>query len=418
MDSMEQAISWLQTLPPFGVLAMMFLIAYIENIFPPSPSDAALVFAGTLIGIGVIRFAPALISGDLGQRVGVYDGVRSGALLRATFCFRALPSLSAGQRHSSGRALVHRFGYSVIVANRFLAGTRAFVSFFAGMSKMSLPVTTLLSALSAAVWNSILLYLGMVFANNWRVGAEYLALYSKVATAVFGAAVVVFLWWFFRKRRKIEDRGSRIEDRESKIEGQESPSAYCSRSSILCFDPLSSILYLRSSTLYPRSMDILKRLRVRAATQLQHIVLPEGEDDRTIVAASKIAEDRLARITVLGDEEKIRSRARSLGVSMTNVPILDHRRSPDLEGYAREFYELRRAKGVTMEEAAKQILDPLYFGNLMVRRGAADGSVAGATNTAHTVRSALLTLGLKQGFNVLSSVMVMVGPNRVESTAR
>ena len=86
MDSMEQAISWLQTLPPFGVLAVMFLIAYIENIFPPSPSDAALVFAGTLIGIGVIGFAPALIVATVGQRVGVYDGVRSGALLRAAFC--------------------------------------------------------------------------------------------------------------------------------------------------------------------------------------------------------------------------------------------------------------------------------------------------------------------------------------------
>jgi phosphate acetyltransferase len=160
-------------------------------------------------------------------------------------------------------------------------------------------------------------------------------------------------------------------------------------------------------------MSILRRLRVRAATQPQHIVLPEGEDDRTIVAASKIAEERLARITLLGDEEKIRSRAQSLGVSLTNVPILDHRRSPDLEGYAREFYELRRAKGVTMEEAAKQVLDPLYFGNLMVRRGSADGSVAGATNTtAHTVRSALLTLGLKRGGDVLSSVMVMVAPGR------
>src|SRR5512145_1107548 len=159
-------------------------------------------------------------------------------------------------------------------------------------------------------------------------------------------------------------------------------------------------------------MDILKRLRVRAATQLQHIVLPEGEDDRTIVAASKIAEERLARITVLGDEEKIRGRAQSLGVSLTNVPILDHRRSPDLEGYAREFYEMRRAKGVTMEEAAKQILDPLYFGNLMVRSGRADGSVAGATNTtAHTVRSALLTLGLRQGYSVVSSIIVMVVPN-------
>src|SRR5882672_7349671 len=111
-------------------------------------------------------------------------------------------------------------------------------------------------------------------------------------------------------------------------------------------------------------MDILKKLRARAATRQQHIVLPEGEDDRTIVAASKITEERLAKITLLGDEEKIRSRAGALGVSLTNVPVLDHRKSPDLERYAREFYELRRARGVTMEEAAKQVLEPLYFGNL------------------------------------------------------
>jgi membrane protein implicated in regulation of membrane protease activity len=83
------------------------------------------------------------------------------------------------------------------------------------MSKMNLPATALLSAVSAAVWNSILLYLGMVFANNWRVGAQYLALYSKVATVVFGAAVIVFLWRFFRKRRKIADRGLRTADSQS-----------------------------------------------------------------------------------------------------------------------------------------------------------------------------------------------------------
>src|SRR5262249_34701094 len=97
----------------------------------------------------------------------------------------------------------------------------------------------------------------------------------------------------------------------------------------------------------------------------------------------------------------------------TNVPILDHRRSPEVEGYAREFYELRRAKGVTMEEAAKQILDPLYFGNLMVRRGVADGSVAGAANTTPpTVRSAPPPLALERGFNILSSVMVRVARSR------
>lgn len=160
-------------------------------------------------------------------------------------------------------------------------------------------------------------------------------------------------------------------------------------------------------------MDILRKLRVQAATQLQHIVLPEGDDERTIIAASKIAEERLARVTVLGDEEQIRSRAASLGVSLTNVLILDHRRSPDLDRYTQELYELRRAKGATKDEAAKQILDPLYFGNMMVRAGKADGSVAGATNTtAHTVRSALITLGLREGFSLVSSVVVMVVPDK------
>ncbi|MBL8189906.1 MAG: phosphate acetyltransferase [Acidobacteria bacterium] len=159
-------------------------------------------------------------------------------------------------------------------------------------------------------------------------------------------------------------------------------------------------------------MDILRKLRVRAATQLQHIVLPEGNDDRTIIAAAKIAEERLARVTVLGEEEKIRSRASALGVSLTNVVLLDHRRSADLPRYAQELYELRRAKGVTLDEANKQILDPLYFGNMLVRHGKADGSVAGATNTtAHTVRSALICLGLREGFSLVSSFIVMVLPN-------
>jgi phosphate acetyltransferase len=160
-------------------------------------------------------------------------------------------------------------------------------------------------------------------------------------------------------------------------------------------------------------MEILQRLRVRAATQLQHIVLPEGEDDRTIVAASKVAADRIARVTLLGDEEKIRARSSSLGAPLTNVVVLDHRRSKDLDAYAKELYELRRAKGVSLEEARAQILDPLYFGDLMVRNGRADGSVAGATNTtAHTVRAALITIGLKPGFSLVSSVIVMVVPKK------
>jgi len=158
-------------------------------------------------------------------------------------------------------------------------------------------------------------------------------------------------------------------------------------------------------------MDILRKLRSRAATRPQHIVLPEGGDDRTIAAAARVAEERIARVTVIGDEAMIRSRAAALGVGLDGVVILDHRSSPDLERYAVELHELRRAKGATLDECRKQMLDPLYFGNMMVRNGKADGSVAGATNTtAHTVRSALITIGVRQGYKLVSSFFVMLVP--------
>src|SRR5499425_1754040 len=208
MDFMEQAFLWLKTLSPVVVLAMVFLIAYIENIFPPSPSDMLLVVAGTLIGGGKISFAPALTMATLGSVLGFMTAYVFGRYFEQRFVsgryHRYLPVNSIHQVER----LFNRFGYGVVVANRFLAGTRAIVSFFAGMSKMNLTATTLLSALSAAAWNAILLYLGVVFANNWRVGAQYLALYSKVATVVFGVAVIVFLWRGFWKRRKIADSQS------------------------------------------------------------------------------------------------------------------------------------------------------------------------------------------------------------------
>jgi phosphate acetyltransferase len=160
-------------------------------------------------------------------------------------------------------------------------------------------------------------------------------------------------------------------------------------------------------------MNILEKIRARAISKPQHILLPEGEDDRTILAASKIAAERIARVTVFGEEEKIRARASALGASLTNVSLFNHHKSADLERYAQEYYELRRAKGLSPDEARKEVLDPLYFANMMVRAGKADGSVAGATNTtAHTVRAALLTIGVKPGSRLVSSVVLMACPGK------
>src|SRR2546423_15505648 len=126
-------------------------------------------------------------------------------------------------------------------------------------------------------------------------------------------------------------------------------------------------------------MSILEQIRQRAASKPQHIVLPEGEDPRTVVAAGSAARQRLARITVLGDEQKVRDAARQAGVDLGGVELIDHVRANDFDKMVSMLYDARRAKGMTMDEARTALRDPLYYGNLMVRSGRADGSVAGAT---------------------------------------
>lgn len=158
---------------------------------------------------------------------------------------------------------------------------------------------------------------------------------------------------------------------------------------------------------------ILQKLRERAAADLQHIILPEGEDIRTVQAAAICAEQRVAKITVLGNEEKVRSLASESGANLNGVEILDHRKSSDFGKMATLYHQLRHAKGVTLEEAEQTVKDPLYFGNLMVREGKADGSVAGATNTtAHTVAAALRCIGVRQGMKTVSSFFLMVVPDK------
>ncbi len=158
---------------------------------------------------------------------------------------------------------------------------------------------------------------------------------------------------------------------------------------------------------------ILQKLRQRAAADPQHIVLPEGEDPRTVKAAAVCAAEGIAKITLLGKEETIRTLAAEAGANLNGVTIIDHRGSADFGKFATLYHQLRRSKGITLEEAEQTVKDPLYFGNLMVREGKADGSVAGATNTtAHTVAAALRCIGVKPGFRTVSSFFLMVVPDK------
>lgn len=159
-------------------------------------------------------------------------------------------------------------------------------------------------------------------------------------------------------------------------------------------------------------MDILERIRSRARQAARRIVLPEGHERRTVEAAGMILQQRLADLVILGAPDRVARLAGETGVDLSRAEIVDPVTSSRLDRYAALYYERRRAKGVTVEEAQQAARQPLYFGNLMVLAGDVDGSVAGALNTtAVTVRAALHCLGIQPGFSLVSSFFLMVLPD-------
>lgn len=201
MGFIEQGMHWLQNLSPAGVLALMFFVAYIENIFPPSPSDMVLVFAGTLIGIGTIDYTSSLFFATLGSTLGFMTAYLLGRYFQQKVVHGRISRYLPLGAINHVELMFQKYGYGVIVANRFLAGTRAIVSFVAGMSKMNLAATTTLSAISAAVWNAGLLYLGMIFGKNWQRVGEYLSIYSTIVTVIVIAVLGYFTWRYLKNRR-------------------------------------------------------------------------------------------------------------------------------------------------------------------------------------------------------------------------
>ncbi len=158
-------------------------------------------------------------------------------------------------------------------------------------------------------------------------------------------------------------------------------------------------------------MDILEKLRTRARLSPKHIVLFEGEEDRTLLAAQLIEKEKLANLTLLGDTSKINARLQALGLHLKSTQLLDPVSSPKLEEYADLLYERRRAKGMNQEQALKATRQPRNYAALMVSADEADGSVGGALNTtADTVRSALWGIGVAPGVSLVSSFFLMISP--------
>lgn len=171
------------------------------------------------------------------------------------------------------------------------------------------------------------------------------------------------------------------------------------------------IVNLRSTKITPKMFEY--NLIERAASRRMHIVLPEGNEERILRAADVLLRRNVADITLLGNASEVAAKISELGLDL-DVSIVQPNLSPKFEEYVRMYFDLRKKKGISMEQANDTMSDPTYFGTMMVHTGDADGMVSGSINTtAHTIRPAFEFIKTKPGASIVSSVFLMCLKDRV-----
>lgn len=157
-------------------------------------------------------------------------------------------------------------------------------------------------------------------------------------------------------------------------------------------------------------MDLISQIVARAKANKQRIVLPEGTEERTLKAADQLLADEVAELILIGNPAEIKELADKFGLTnIDKATIIDPENHPKQEEYAQLLCELRKKKGMTIEEARRLVLDPLYLGCLIIKAGDADGQLAGARNTTGNVlRPALQIIKTSPGITCVSGAMLMV----------
>ena len=158
-------------------------------------------------------------------------------------------------------------------------------------------------------------------------------------------------------------------------------------------------------------MGLLDELKDNAKKLQKTIALPEAEDERTLRAAEAAYKYGLGPVILIGDTDKINAEAKRLGIDVSHAQFVNPATSADREEFVNTFYEMRKAKGMTEEKAAKMIADPMYYAAMMVKLDKADGYVSGAVHsTADTVRPALQIIKTAKGINTVSAFFIMILP--------
>ena len=165
-------------------------------------------------------------------------------------------------------------------------------------------------------------------------------------------------------------------------------------------------------------LELLNEIRTKASDRRKTVVLPESHDERVLKAAEILVKENIAKVVTIGNEEKIRSDASNYGIDLTSVRIIDEVKSEMLSDFSNVFYNLRKHKGLTIEQARETMQKDLFFAAMMVREGHADGFVAGSVaSTGDVLRAAIQCVGMPEGISIVSSFFLMMYPEITYSFA-
>lgn len=202
----EYILDFISNAAPFWIYVALFAFAYVENVFPPSPSDLVVVVGGSLISQGTISFIPTLILTSIGSVLGFMTLFYIGNQLDKKIIRAGKMKFISIEALEKAEGWFLKYGYIVIALNRFMPGTRSVISFFAGVSELNIKKTVLLATLSAFAWNAIIIYLGILFGNNIETVDYYLSTYSNIVIVITITVLIFFIVrYFWNKKKKKEN---------------------------------------------------------------------------------------------------------------------------------------------------------------------------------------------------------------------
>lgn len=158
---------------------------------------------------------------------------------------------------------------------------------------------------------------------------------------------------------------------------------------------------------------ILDEIKARASQKKKTIILPESSDERILKAAEILTKEKIVSVITIGNEEEINTKASRVKVDLSGIAIIDQFQSKNLDRFADVFYELRKSKGISIQQAKETVQRDLFFAAMMLREGLADGAVGGSiAATADVLRAGIMCIGLKKGISIVSSFFLMILPEK------